>query len=114
MSPIYQIIKNAVVPVEFFFNCINHNNNDRPNGASLVIIQIIKNVLWSSVKSELGSLFVNCTNDVLVFNILQYLGHNHLATLVQTNNSTIKGIINLTVKQHCSKSIDMRYYWIQY
>jgi hypothetical protein len=41
------------------------------------------------------------------------LGHNQLATPIRTDNPTDYGILNETIKQKRSKSMDMKYYWLQ-
>jgi hypothetical protein len=41
------------------------------------------------------------------------LGHEKPATPLKTDNSTAYGILNETIKQKRSKSMDMNYYWLQ-
>jgi hypothetical protein len=41
------------------------------------------------------------------------MGHPHPATPIQIDNACAAGISNETVKQHRSKAIDMRFYWIR-
>jgi hypothetical protein len=41
------------------------------------------------------------------------LGHTQPATPLRTDNSTAYGILNETIKQKRSKSMDMKYYWLQ-
>jgi hypothetical protein len=41
------------------------------------------------------------------------LGHKQLVTPLRTDNSTAFGILNETIKQKRSKSMDMKYYWLQ-
>jgi hypothetical protein len=42
------------------------------------------------------------------------LGHKQPATPLRTDNSTAYGILNENIKQKRSKSMDMKYYWLQY
>jgi len=35
------------------------------------------------------------------------------ATVITTDNSVARGLLNGTVKQKCSKAIDMHFYWFQ-
>ena len=42
------------------------------------------------------------------------LGHPQPALPMRTDNSTADGMGNKTVKQKQSKSIDMRFYWLQH
>jgi hypothetical protein len=44
---------------------------------------------------------------------LEELDHPQPATPMRTDNSTADGIMNKTVKQKQSKSMDMRFYWLQ-
>jgi hypothetical protein len=41
------------------------------------------------------------------------MGHPQPATPIATDNSTSSGIMNRTVKHQCSKTMDMRFYWVQ-
>jgi hypothetical protein len=41
------------------------------------------------------------------------LNHQQPATPIRTGNSTADGIMNKTVEQKQSKSMDMRFYWLQ-
>jgi hypothetical protein len=41
------------------------------------------------------------------------MGWPQPATPLQTDNSCTAGIINDTIKQRCSKAIDMRFYWVR-
>jgi hypothetical protein len=41
------------------------------------------------------------------------MGHNQDATELKTDNTTADGIINNTVQQKCSKSMDMIFYWVK-
>jgi len=41
------------------------------------------------------------------------LGHPQPPTPIRTDNSTAVGLANDTVKQKCSKAIDMQFYWVR-
>jgi hypothetical protein len=41
------------------------------------------------------------------------LGHKQLTTPLRMDNSTAYGILNETIKQKRSKSMDIKYYWLQ-
>ena len=73
----------------------------------------MKAVLASATEAELGALFYNAKDDVMLQTILKEMGHPQLTTLIQTDNACAAGIINDTVKQRRSKAIDMRFYWIK-
>jgi hypothetical protein len=41
------------------------------------------------------------------------IGHTQEATPIQTDNTTVHGIANGTIKQRCTLAMDMQYYRIQ-
>ena len=90
-------------------------NKDRKlfNGPLLVLAKIIKNVMTSAAESEVGALYMNARADVPIRTTLIEMGHPQPATPLTTDNSTAEGILNGTLKQKRSKSIDMRFYWIK-
>jgi len=82
------------------------------NGPVYVFCQIMKQVIASAAAAELGALFLNA-QAICPFQIaLEELGHPQPATLLQTDNSMASGIANDTIKQKCSKAIDMHFYWV--
>jgi hypothetical protein len=83
------------------------------NGAILNIAKILRNVLASAVESEIAALSVNTKEAVPLRTALEEMGHPQPATPVATDNTTAAGIMNKTVKQQCSKAIDMRFYWVR-
>jgi len=56
--------------------------------------------------------FLNAQTACPIFTALDEMGHSQLATPLQTDNNMACGIINDTIKQKCSKAIDMHFYWI--
>jgi hypothetical protein len=69
-------------------------------------------VVASAAESEVGACFQNAqTADPIRVTLLQ-LGHNQPATPLRTDKSTAYGILNETIKQKRSKSMDMKYYWL--
>jgi hypothetical protein len=89
------------------------NANDINNGAILNPTGILKHVASSASEAELGALFVNCKEGVILRQTLQDMGHPQPTTPVQTDNSTASGIANDTLKQQRSRAMDMRYHWIR-
>ena len=83
------------------------------NGAIHITSTIMRNVLASATKAEVGALFHNCQDACMLRTALDEMGHPQPATLVQTDNACAKGIANDTVKQKWSKAIDMRFYWVR-
>jgi hypothetical protein len=70
-------------------------------------------VLSSAAKAELGALFHNGKDACPLRIALEEMGLLKPATPMATDNSTARGIATDTVKQKCSKAIDMRFYWIR-
>jgi hypothetical protein len=83
------------------------------NGAIFILAKIIKSVMQSAAEAECGGLYMNAKEAVPMRITLEELNHPQLATPMRTDNSTADGIMNKTVKQKQSKSMDMRFYWLQ-
>lgn len=83
------------------------------NGAILVPVKIMHEVVSSAAEAELGGAFYNGKEACAIRTTLEEMGYPQPATPIQTDNSTAAGIANDTVKQKRSKAIDMRYYWIK-
>jgi hypothetical protein len=99
----------------FFYLTSNQGLPDsRPyNGPIHVNCCVMKEVLSSAAKAELGALFHNSKEACPLQIALTEKGHPQHATSLSTDNSTAAGISNSTVKQRRSKAIDMRYYWVR-
>jgi hypothetical protein len=103
-----------------YFFLGNNNTSTQPtdapaklNGPILVNSTIMGAVLASAGEAELGALFYNAKDGVMLRNTLQDLGHMQPATLIETDNACAAGIANDTIKQKRSKAIDMRFYWVR-
>jgi hypothetical protein len=84
------------------------------NGAIFILAKIIKSVMQSAAEAECGGLYMNAKEAVPMRITLEELNHPQPATPMRTDNSTANGdIMNKTVKQKQSKSMDMRFYWLQ-
>ncbi len=83
------------------------------NGPVHILCKIIGNVMSSATEAEVGGLFLNGQDAVMLRNTLEFLGHPQPATPIQTDNACAEGIANDTVKQKRSKAMDMRFYWIR-
>jgi hypothetical protein len=89
--------------------------DDQPielNGAIYVLCGILKIVVASAAESELGALFMNIKDGVILRLILAELGHKQPPTPVHCDNKTATGIANDTVKKQRSRSMEMRFFWI--
>jgi len=82
------------------------------NGPIHVLCQIMCQVMSSTAKAELGALFLNAQTSCPIHIALDELGHPQPATPLQIDNNTASSIINDTVKQKCSKAVDMWFYWL--
>jgi hypothetical protein len=84
------------------------------NGVIFILAKMIKSVMQSAAEAECGGLYMNAKEAVPSMRItLEELNHPQPATPIRTDNSTTDGIMNKTVKQKQSKSMDMRFYWLQ-
>jgi hypothetical protein len=91
----------------------NPPNENKLNGSILNVASVIKNVVASAAESEVGAYFQNAqTASPLRITLLE-LRHEQPATPLRTDNSMAYGILNETIKQKRSKSMDMKYYWLQ-
>ena len=82
-------------------------------GPLLVLAKIIKNVMLSAAESEVGALCINAREDVPIRTTLVKMGHLQPATPLTTDNNIAKEILNGTLKQKRSKSIDMCINWLK-
>jgi hypothetical protein len=82
------------------------------NGSILNISSVIKNVVASAAESEVGACFNNGQSGAPLRATLTELGHTQPPTPLCTDNSTAYGIVNETIKQKRSKTMDMRYHWL--
>jgi hypothetical protein len=69
--------------------------------------------MQSAAEAECGGLYMNAIEALPMRITLEELNHPQPATPMRTDNSTADGIMNKTVKQKQSKSMDMRFYWLQ-
>jgi len=82
------------------------------NGPVHVLCQIMKQVVASAAEAKLGTLFLNA-QAICPFHIaLAELGNPQPTMPLQTDNSMASGIVNDTIKQKCSKAINMHFYWV--
>jgi hypothetical protein len=82
------------------------------NGSILNVTSVIKNVVASAEESEVGACFHNAQSGAPLRVTLVELGHIQPPTPLRTDISTTFGILNETIKQKRSKSMDMRYHWL--
>jgi hypothetical protein len=97
----------------FFLGDKSSNNPDVNNGAILTTSIIMRNVMSLAAEAECGALFNNTKDSVALRNTLAKMGHPQPPTPVQVENSTTHGFANKQLRQCKSKSMDMRFYWVQ-
>ena len=83
------------------------------NGAVQVLTNVMKNVVSSAEEAEVGALFNNLKEGVIIRTALAEMGWPQPVTPVQTDNTTANSIANNTCKQQRSKAIDMRHHWVK-
>ena len=69
--------------------------------------------MGSAAAAEVGGLYMNALELSPMRTTLEKLGHPQPATPLKTDNSTVDGIMNKTIKQRQSKAMDKRFYWLQ-
>jgi hypothetical protein len=82
------------------------------NGSIINVAAVTKNVVASAAESEVGACFHNAQSGAPLRVTLTELGHTQPPTPLRTDNSTVFGILNETIKQKRSKAMDMRYHWL--
>jgi hypothetical protein len=81
------------------------------NGAILIISKVLKHVMPSAAEVEIGAVFINGKEGAVLCTSLEELGHKQPPIPMETDNTTATGYSNGTIKQKCTKVMDMRYYW---
>jgi hypothetical protein len=82
------------------------------NSAFHVSTNVIRFVITSAAKAELGALFHNCQTGFIFHSILKDMGHKQTKTPVHCDNATAVVIANRTVKRQHSRLMEMRFFWI--
>ena len=75
---------------------------------------VFKNVLSSAEEAEMSAMFENVMQGIIIRTILVDLKHKQPTTPVRTDNSTALGIMNDTIKQVRSRTMDVHFHFIQY
>jgi hypothetical protein len=98
-----------------FFYMGNATRNDKKltNGAIIIVSKVLKHVMSSAAEAEIGAFFINAKEGAVLRTTLEELGHKQPPTPMETDNTTAKGYSSGTIKQKCTKAMDMRFYWIK-
>jgi hypothetical protein len=70
-------------------------------------------VVASAAESEVGAYFQNAQTAAPLRVTLLELGHKQPETPLRTDKYTAYRVLDETIKQKWSKSMDMKYYWLQ-
>jgi hypothetical protein len=82
------------------------------NSAIHITCTILKLVAASAAEAELGALFLNAQEVKVLRLTLNKLGHPQPPTPVHIDNTTTVGMVSNTIKQQCSRAMEMRYFWL--
>jgi hypothetical protein len=85
---------------------------DTVNGSILKVASVIKNMVASAAESEVGACFQNAQSGAPIRNTLIEMRHKKPATALRKYNFREFGILNETIKQKRSKSMDVRNHWL--
>ena len=84
-----------------------------PNGVLHALCITLRNVMASAAEAELGALFYNRQVAEPICTCLEEMVYPQPIPPIKTDNSTAAGIVNSSVRQKKSKSMDMRFYWVK-
>eukprot|EP00536_Pseudo-nitzschia_multiseries_P006199 jgi/Psemu1/14701/gm1.14701_g len=90
------------------------DNSERKmfNGLILVLTKTVKNVMAPAAGAEVTGQFIGTQEGLPERRCLIELDHRQPPDPLKTDNMTVQGILNRTIKQKISKGIDMRFYWL--
>ena len=99
------------------FYCGQQYNKNIPpsitlNGPIHIECKTLKHVVASAAEAETAGLFHNCQTAVHIRNMLTTLYHLQPTTPTKTDNATVSGFVNDTLKKKHSKAWDVRYHWL--
>jgi hypothetical protein len=97
----------------FIWETPPQTNKNLTNGAILIVSKVLKHVMSSAAEAEIGAVFFNAKEGAVLRTTLEELGHKQPPAPMETDNTTATGYINGTIKQKCTKAMDMRFYWIK-
>jgi hypothetical protein len=107
----YLLETNACSRAGGYFFMSNGNAIPSNNGAILMILQIIKVVMLSTAKADIGALYINCREAIPARHTLEYLGRKQPPTPMQTDNTTALGVVNNNFMKKM-KATDMKHHWL--
>ena len=93
--------------------CGRKDEPDFINGAIDVLSIILPTVISSTCEGEYATAFVMAQLGMSLRVNLRDMGYPQDRTLLTTDNQCAEGIANKTMKLKRSRSMDMRYHWLQ-
>ena len=84
------------------------------NGVVLNTAQIIKAVMSSIVETELGALYINAKQATPMHQTILELGHLQSLMPIQTDKSTVFGMVTNKIIPKVTTAIDMFYHWLHH
>jgi hypothetical protein len=94
------------------FFCSKDSKNPHNNGAVHNIFKILKAIMSSAAKAELGALYINTCEAVPMCQLLNKMGHKQPKTPIKTDNSTAFRVVNNNIQPQHTKAMDMRFHWL--
>jgi hypothetical protein len=80
------------------FFCSSDVDDPPNNGAVLNISKILKTIMSSAAKAELGAFYINAREAIPMQHILKEMGHKQPPTPIQTDNSTAHGVVTNNIQ----------------
>jgi hypothetical protein len=98
----------------FFYMGSNTDKDNRfTNGAVLIIITVLNHAMSAEAEAEIGAVFLNAKEGTVLRTTLEELGHPQPPKPLQNDNTIDTGYSNGTIKQKCTRAMDMRFYWVK-
>jgi hypothetical protein len=94
------------------FFCSKDSKNPSNNGTVHTVSKILKTVMSSAVKAELGALYINAREAAPMHQLLKEMGHKQPKNPIKTNNSTAFGVLNNNIQPQRTKAMDMCFHWL--
>jgi hypothetical protein len=105
-------LRRAVVQEAICFMSSNTKDPSK-NGTFLNIAQIIKSVMSSAAKAELGALYGNTRKAIPQRQLPEEIGHLQPPTPMQTDNSTALGVVTSSIQPRQTKAMGMQFHWLR-
>ena len=91
----------------------SNDDSNQPNGVSMLILTIIRNIVSLAAEAECGALLYYAKELEALMTTLIEVGHTQQATEIITENSTADGIMRGTIKQKRTEHMDTSFYWVR-